>query len=274
MIPKIIHRIWIGNPDHCPADLMKGWLDKHPVEAGWEHRLWSNEHAPTWTSEGRSYCAGGAWENAASIAQLSELCGKADVMRYEILRTYGGIYVDADTQCLRSLDEAPGLFLEPSAWVPYENEVARPGFVTNCYLGSEPGHRLWDVILSMLPHRRLTMQPAWQSIGPQLLTEAVALVPDVVRLPSSLLLPKHFTGVDAGKLGRFAGQVDEIAPFASHFWGSVQGYGPGGLTNRPARLGTPSIRDRRASPPPAPAPARPMHSRFRPPSPLQRTPPR
>lgn len=39
------------------------------------------------------------------IDEIEAFCGKADIMRYEILYKYGGIYLDADSLCLESLDE-------------------------------------------------------------------------------------------------------------------------------------------------------------------------
>ena len=33
------------------------------------------------------------------------LAERADVLRYEILRRHGGVYVDVDVECLRPLDD-------------------------------------------------------------------------------------------------------------------------------------------------------------------------
>ena len=52
-----------------------------------------------------------------------ELNGVADIMRYEILFNEGGIALDADSLCLRPLED---WVLEPAAFAAWEHEHIRP----------------------------------------------------------------------------------------------------------------------------------------------------
>jgi mannosyltransferase OCH1-like enzyme len=81
-----------------------------------------------------------------------ELCGVADMMRWEILERYGGFAVDADSVCVRPL--ADWLF-EPEIFACWENEIARPGLIANGYVYSHPGNRLIRQLVNDIhnPHR-------------------------------------------------------------------------------------------------------------------------
>ena len=93
MIPKIIHQIWLG-PCPAPKTEMRTWKDRHP---GWEYRLWDEEAI--------SRCWPDGLYNQKQFDWMQELCGKADIARYEILHRFGGFYADADSVCLRPLDD-------------------------------------------------------------------------------------------------------------------------------------------------------------------------
>jgi mannosyltransferase OCH1-like enzyme len=93
MIPKVFHQIWINDNDpSLPkrfADYRDGWLRLHP---GWDYKLWNlnNIDFPLRRPE--------LLKDAGSYAQL------ADILRLEIISEYGGIYLDTDFECLRSIE--------------------------------------------------------------------------------------------------------------------------------------------------------------------------
>jgi mannosyltransferase OCH1-like enzyme len=93
-IPKIIHQIWLGSPlPQSLKDLQQTWLDHH-VDRGWTYFLWTDEDV----AEMQLY-------NQEAYDGTDNYGAKADILRYEILNEYGGIYVDMDFECLRSLDD-------------------------------------------------------------------------------------------------------------------------------------------------------------------------
>ena len=99
-IPKIIHQIWIG-PKPRPVKFMNTFRDKHP---DFEYILWTEEEMVK---------RGFRLENQVAYDRMTEWCGKADILRWELLYRYGGIYQDADSVCLEPFDET---YLSKSAF--------------------------------------------------------------------------------------------------------------------------------------------------------------
>jgi inositol phosphorylceramide mannosyltransferase catalytic subunit len=118
-IPKVIHRIWLGDAEMPETYVRFGetWRRHHP---DWEMRLWTTDRLPALT------CPGG-FERCRNFGEAS------DVLRYEILSRDGGVYVDTDVECLRSLEPLIG---DATAFAAY----ARPGLIGSAVVGSVPGH--------------------------------------------------------------------------------------------------------------------------------------
>jgi inositol phosphorylceramide mannosyltransferase catalytic subunit len=90
-IPKIIHQIWIGGPiPEKYNGIRKTWKEKNP---DWEYRLWTDADLPAFPFTDRK-----RFEKAISVGE------KADILRYDILLHFGGLYVDTDFECLKSFD--------------------------------------------------------------------------------------------------------------------------------------------------------------------------
>jgi mannosyltransferase OCH1-like enzyme len=87
---------------------------------------------------------------------------RADAWRYFVLHHIGGVYVDLDFECFRSVDS---LFI--SGVVLSEKDG---GAVTNAIMGSEAGHPFWERVWRQLERRK--HWPVLQSTGPDMLTEA------------------------------------------------------------------------------------------------------
>jgi hypothetical protein len=121
LIPRIFHQIWVG-PEPLPDEYAaygQTWLDHHP---GWERRLWSEDNLP----EGL---------RPEVYERLRAPAERANVLRLELLSRQGGVYVDTDFECLRSIEpliEDAELFIT----------LAKPGRVNNALMGSVPGHPL------------------------------------------------------------------------------------------------------------------------------------
>src|SRR5436190_16517529 len=89
VIPRIIHRVWLG-AEPMPEDFRRygeSWRRHHP---GWRMRLWTDEDLPE-LGDRR------ALERARHHAE------RANLVRYEVLRRFGGVYVDTDVECLRPI---------------------------------------------------------------------------------------------------------------------------------------------------------------------------
>jgi mannosyltransferase OCH1-like enzyme len=88
MIPKIVHQIWIG-PNKRP-DIWMNSVKDFCSKYEYQYMLWDNEAVQRITLK-----------NKAIFDKIDQYCGKADVLRYEILFSYGGIYIDADSVILK-----------------------------------------------------------------------------------------------------------------------------------------------------------------------------
>jgi inositol phosphorylceramide mannosyltransferase catalytic subunit len=124
-IPRIFHAIWLG-PNEMPeshAVWMQGWRDAHP---DWEFMLWTDENLPL------LQCAH-KYHESRNYAQRS------DILRFEVLYRYGGVYLDTDMECLQPLD---GLIAGLSGFTGLE----KPDRPAQGIVGAARGHpflRLW-----------------------------------------------------------------------------------------------------------------------------------
>lgn len=217
-IPKKLHIIWIGDETKRPDDWIKTWCDLNPA---WELKLWGNHEYDT---------CGWVCKPQMDILRAAGLwAGVADIMRYEILFEHGGFYVDADSVCIRPLDD---WLLDNKMFAIYASEKYAPGLVANGFIGSLARHPvLQDMIAAIscikesdtyrwkLYKWRLQkryVQP-WRLVGPVLFTETIQKYPNMVNiLPSILFNPKHCND----KYERVS--TDERYPiYARHFYGTT-----------------------------------------------------
>jgi len=183
MIPKIIHIVWIGDDSKRPDEFIRSWPEMNP---DYEVVLWGNADL-----ENRE------WYTKRVIDQWlqRELCGAADVMRWEILYRYGGIAVDADSICVRPLED---WLLEPDIFAVWENEIARPGLICTGALGSIKRHPLLATIIQeIMDDPDLMSKRAWEKVGPGRITDVVRkhAYSSLTVYPSHFFIPTHFTGV-------------------------------------------------------------------------------
>lgn len=85
-IPKIIHQIWIGPKEMSSLSLFyqKEWKRMHP---DWEYKLWRDEDVKNFDFETKHL-----YDDSQSYLERS------DILRYEILKKYGGVYADMDVK--------------------------------------------------------------------------------------------------------------------------------------------------------------------------------
>jgi inositol phosphorylceramide mannosyltransferase catalytic subunit len=131
-MPRIIHHVWVG-PNPLPtsaATFMASWKRLHP---GWDVRLWTDANLPPLPNE-------------SLYRQTTIQAQKADLLRYELLLRFGGIYVDIDFECLRCLEP----LLDGVEYL-YGDQL--PGEPNIALLGSTPGHPFARRCIERLPER-------------------------------------------------------------------------------------------------------------------------
>ena len=122
MIPRIFHQIWLG-PDPFPeeyVELRETWRRNHP---DWEHRLWTEADLPD------------DLERREAYDLLRQPAERADIFRLELLHRWGGVYVDADFECLKPIDPLLG-------GVSCFLGLLDSGRVSNAIIGTVPNHPL------------------------------------------------------------------------------------------------------------------------------------
>ena len=133
MIPRTIHQIWIG-PRPLPEVYRRyrqTWAEQHP---GWNFYYWDNR-AVRELQVSRS----------GLLDQVRTESERSDLLRYEILYRFGGVYVDADFECLRSISK----LAEPHTFFLACDKT--PQYLNTGLLGVVPRHPFLAAVLASLP---------------------------------------------------------------------------------------------------------------------------
>lgn len=200
-IPKRIHIVWIGNQSLKPTQCINSWKEMNPE---YEVIVWDNEAF-----------ASVPWHNISLMYQMmhQEMCGVADMMRYEILYRFGGVALDADSFCVRPLED---WLLEPSEFSCWENELVRPGLIAVNAMGSVPESPFFgQVILDIAEASSVTHDRAWKTVGPLRITETWRKNRFPLTIyPSHYFIPNHF------ETDQYTGRAQV---FANQFWSTTKG---------------------------------------------------
>jgi len=193
-LPKVIHQFWVGSR-RPPTFAIESCCDMH---TRWMHYLWDD------TMIKAKFPSSQLVNQAEYSRPNQELNLLSDIARYEFLMQYGGVYIDADTQCLQPLDflwrdlySSPDSNVKDGACV-YESEE---------HASNVEGYKLVATgVLAMHPFAPTTMllvkylsktdwsRAAWISAGPLFATKLFAqLNSPMTYLPSRLFYPFHHT---------------------------------------------------------------------------------
>ena len=178
-IPRIFHQIWVG-PDPFPeqfAEYQQTWLAHHP---GWELKFWTEETFPE--PEGL--------RRPEAAERLRAPWERGDIFRLEILWREGGVHVDTDFECRRSIEP----LIEDTDFFIGER---KPGRLNGALMGSTPGHPLLDLLLDEIkPRQAYGMQMGAgtandkDETGPGFLDRMVLGRPEPKLIPPELFYPR------------------------------------------------------------------------------------
>lgn len=203
-IPTRIHQVWLG-PAPAPVRWTERWRHRY---RRWDYRLWAepdieevlpNDLLPAW----RHFLEARRWH------------GAADVGRVAILLREGGVYVDIDSEPVRSFDGAP--FMRGSFFAGLEvGTPDRPERVTNGVIGATANHPILQDYARRIAGAEV-IEPPWKTVGGGFLTEAILAnrdLPGVAILPIRTFYPEDKNGIPA------AGN-DPI--YARQYWATTHG---------------------------------------------------
>jgi mannosyltransferase OCH1-like enzyme len=202
VIPKVLHFVWVGDESKRPDNCINTWRVKNP---DYQIKIWGNHELDSHP-----------WLNAKHMKKmyLQELCGVADMMRYEILYCEGGITLDADSICINPLED---WLLKPDAFACWEQELTRPNLVGVGTMGSVPKNSFFrECAIRLSALETVTNNRAWITTGPSHLTSVFKDTEYGLTIyPSHYFTKKHFDGLEYTGNGHC---------FAKQLWGSTLGY--------------------------------------------------
>lgn len=145
-IPKIIHQMWLDKNTlenhsypikYSILGYPSSWQKKNPR---FKYKFWNGKMIEDILVQYPKH-----WQDFYhnTIARHIEKC---DFARYLVLLFEGGVYVDLDFECLKSIDELIMNKTLALVWEPREHVGAKditPKRLFNGFIGSVAGHELW-----------------------------------------------------------------------------------------------------------------------------------
>ena len=170
LIPKVFQQIWVG-PNPVPEEhrrWQESWLRHHP---GWTFQLWTDENLPPDLQRPEVY------------ELLRQPVERSDMLIFEILYKFGGVYTDTDFECLRPIEE---LLDGIDIFCSYSHHDR----LNNAIMGSVPGHPLLlEGIRGMRP--RGTFGPIDKAAtGPFYVTQLFLGRPEIKLFPPEYFYPR------------------------------------------------------------------------------------
>jgi hypothetical protein len=202
LIPRVLHRVWVG-PAEMPAAHAEFGRELERLHPEWQSRLWTDADL------GELGITDSERRRARSASELS------NVVRYEVLRRHGGVYLDTDVECRRPLDD---LLAGVGAFAALE----LPGRVGTALLGSVPAHRAFERAARL---SRLTLGLGLHSAdanGPYLMSLIVEQEPEVTIFGAEKFYP--FTWEERERATESFPDAYAIHHWTASWWGE-QGVG-------------------------------------------------
>ena len=176
MSHKLIHQIWVG-PHPIPQKSLNFIEKIKELHPNYKYKLWTDADL---TSD--------FFTNLSYINATPVYAQKADIMRYEILYKYGGIYLDIDFEIFKSLDP-----LLTHDLVVCNEDKNTNDYMTNAFIYSIPGTTSLKICVD-----NIKMCPLGGTVnvsiatGPWYFRKQISLENALV-LPTHVMYPTHYS---------------------------------------------------------------------------------
>jgi mannosyltransferase OCH1-like enzyme len=214
-IPKVIHFIWLGSKlPEAYCEIIDDWKQK----TGFDVEIWDDYKAKKFLLNRPSL----------AIFERSKSFGiKSDVLRYEILHSMGGLYVDTDFLCC-STDFAK---LHESTSFYAGICLEKPVQINNGIMASVPNHHILKICIYNVDDTKYINEISCDQTrvlyqtGPWLLTAAILYhlknksTEDILIFPSKIFHPFPAAYRENQSL-EFINQFIEPYSMACHLWHS------------------------------------------------------
>ena len=170
MIPRVFHQVWVG-PEPLPDEYRRygqTWLQHNP---GWVLELWTEDNLPPDLVRREVY------------DQLRQPAERSDMLIFEFLYRYGGVYIDTDFECLRPI----GPLLDG---VDIFCSYSHPDRLNNAIMGAVPNHPLIEKGRQELRPRTTFGTVDKAGTGPFFVTELFVGQPEVKLFDWPLFYPR------------------------------------------------------------------------------------
>lgn len=204
--PRVFHRIWlrVNDQDNIPDEFAGYWQQLRTVHGGrWRYRTWEDLDA---VLEDDGWVRGDLLRHFGRSDDRALFAFRSDVLRYELLYRYGGVYIDTDVEPYRSFDD----LRDGRPFVAWCSDAELDPAV----MGGPAGHPALRALLDDLPAPE-DFRPGWTPpgvTGPRHVTRVWRHRPDVRRLPPVTFFPVHWQEMN---------RITEPAPsdsYAKHVW--------------------------------------------------------
>ena len=86
------------------------------------------------------------------IDEIEEINGKADILRWEILYKYGGVFIDADSICIEPIDNE---LISKKCFAGWEQEELRPGLIATGTMGFIINHPIPKIAIEFIKNNEV-----------------------------------------------------------------------------------------------------------------------
>ncbi len=173
-IPKLIHVMWLGGklPDEFEP-YVNSWRKHHPnwtvlfwtdntanyergselftTFDGLEKRLQSTRGGETFVVDATNM----KFDNREFYDAAINYGEKSDILKWEIVYRFGGVYVDTDFECLQSLDQYNHTFDLYTGMQPLDTNMVQLGAAL---YGAIPNHPVLKACVEMIKHNQAIKQ--------------------------------------------------------------------------------------------------------------------
>lgn len=218
-IPKLIHFIWLGG--HLMLPLMFEWVCRWAsLNPQWSVSVWCDLTGKkkltrlelSKKSLNKVVPDGWVSQYPHLLSRCCHLSQRSNIWRYELIREYGGLYVDTDVEPVRPIDE---LLANRSAFTACH--LKDPGRYACAFFGAVPGHPWTSELVNRLPEQDPSVS---LSMGEAYFTRITRNHPSVEVLPGLGVVNDFNPWMQQDLSHTNPKRIVDPATFAIHQWSS------------------------------------------------------
>lgn len=180
-IPKVLHQFWHGGPlPEKYKQLTDMWRAMHP---DWEYVLWNEEKVAQF-----------GLTNKWMYENMKNPSAKSDVVRYEVVYAYGGVYVDTDFLPCKNLNELLYLDLFCGIVGSYDNSLKEAETcIAPSIFGASQGNKILEKIITKVGQQKTVPRsiPEIMTItGPEMFSREI--LADMEKSPLTVAFPPNY----------------------------------------------------------------------------------